>query len=382
MTRLIALLVWVLAWSASAHAASPYRTPLADVCPSPLVVQKDWLAQAEHGGLYQLIGARGRMSSGRYEGPLGDTGVDLIILEGGRGLGLGDAETAYSALYMGNSRARLRPHLAAHDLDNAFIFSARFPAIGVFAPLDASPAVLFWDRANYPNGFRTLDDLRAFAETDKGKIYVSTTRRTFARWLVQKGVAKRAFQEGYRGDGETFVLNNGRWLNQGAATNEVFQFTHGRNWARPIDYVLIADLGYAIYPSMISVAANRLNELSPCLTRLVPLLQQAQVDYVSDPGPINALIERFNQAGHGAPWWKTSRALLDDAAARALASGIVSNGGDRTLGDFDMARVARLLDEVKPMLDIRAKPNVRPSDVVTNRFIDRSIGLPAGSTRR
>ncbi|MBP0573374.1 hypothetical protein J8J27_22000, partial [Mycobacterium tuberculosis] len=106
--RLAALAVTTLATplAATAQTAAPgafaaehYTTRLAGICPSPFVVQKDWLIQSEHGAFYQLIGAGGKMSQGRYEGPLGATGIDLVILEGGPGLGLGDGETPYSALY-------------------------------------------------------------------------------------------------------------------------------------------------------------------------------------------------------------------------------------------------------------------------------------------
>ncbi|MBL8551289.1 MAG: hypothetical protein JNJ73_14990 [Hyphomonadaceae bacterium] len=383
MTRLAALAALFLtllappAWSqpAGQFAQAAYRTPLAGVCPDPFIIQKDWLAQSEHGGLYQLIGARGRMSQGRYDGPLGATGITLTILEGGSGLGLGDGETAYSALYMGNSRARLRPHLVMHDLDNAFIYSRRFPAIGVVSMLDKSPSVLFWDRATYPRGFHSIADLAAFARSGRGKIYVSTIRRTFGRYLVVRGVPRNVFIEGYRGDGENFVINNGAWLNQGVVSNEVYQFSHGRNWARPIDYLLLSDLGYTIYPGMLSVAADRLPALAPCLQRLVPLLQRAQIDYVRNPAEVNDLLFRFNQAGMGAPWWRTSRALLDNAVEVQLANGIVGNGPNATLGDFDMPRVAALLERLRSDLDIRAKPGVRAEDVVTNRFIDPAIGL-------
>lgn len=360
----------------SAYARAAYTTPLQNVCPNPLVIQADWLAQAEHGGLYQLIGAGGVMQRGRYSGPLGATGIDLVILQGGSGIGLGDGETSYSALYMGNSRARVRPHLALHDLDNAIIFSARFPAIGVVALLDQSPIGLFWDRATYPRGFQSLSDLQAFAASGQGKIYVSTTRRTFARHLVARGVAKSAFVEGYRGDGELFVLNNGRWLNQGSATNEVLQFSRGRDWAKPIDHISLSAMGYDIYPSMVSVAANRLSELSPCLTRLVPLMQRAQIDYVRAPGEVNDLIFRFNQAGLAAPFWKTPRTLLDDAARVQVQRGFVGDGPNSTLGDFDMVRVDKIVALLRPQLDIRAKPNVTAGDVVTNRFVDPKIGLP------
>jgi len=374
-----ALGAWVLTGSAQAapgdFARSAYRTPLKGVCPASFVIQKDWLAQSEHGALYQLIGGGGKMARGRYSGPLGSTGIELVILEGGGGIGLGDGETAFSSLYTGNSRAGLRPHLAAHDLDNAFIFSRRFPTVGVVTLLDKSPSVLFWDRKTYPMGFHSIADLKAFAASGRGKIYVSTTRRTFGKYLLSRSVPKSVFVEGYRGDGENFVLNNGRWLNQGAATNEVYQFSHGRKWSRPIDYVLMSDIGYDIYPSILSVAAPRMAEIAPCLKRLVPLLQQAQVDYASKPAEVNDLLFRFNSAGMGAPFWKTSRPLLDDAVKTGLAIGLIGNGANRTLGDFDMRRVNGVLNLLRPSLDIRALPKVRAEDVVTNRFIDPTIGL-------
>ncbi len=363
--------------SPGAFARARYRTPLKEICPNPFIIQKDWLAQAEQGGLYQLIGAGGRMSTGRYQGALGSTGIELLILEGGRGVGMGDAETAYSALYMGNSRAGgVRPHLAAHDLDNAFIFSRRFPAVGVVAMLDRSPSVLFWDRATYPTGFHSVEDLKAFAASGRGKIYISTTRRSFGRYLVSRGVPKDVFIEGFRGDGENFVLNNGHWLNQGTATNEVFKFENGAGWHKPIGFLSIADLGYDIYPSMLAVAASRLPELERCLARIVPLLQQAQVDYILQPAEVNDLLFRFNQAGYGAPWWHTSRELLDSAVRVQREQKIVSNGSNDTLGDFDLDRVAKLLEVIRGTLDVRAKPGVQAADVVTNRFIDPSVRLP------
>lgn len=361
--------------SRGSFAQSAYRTTLAKVCPNPLVVQLDWLPQAEHGGLFQLIGGRGKMSQGRYEGPLGSTGIKLLLLAGGKGIGLGDSETSLSALYMGNSRAGLRPHLALVDQDSALIFSRRFPAIGVVAMLEKSPMGLFWDRATYPRGFRSIADLRAFARSGRGKIYLSTTRRTFGRYLLNNGIARDAFQEGYNGDAETFVLNRGRWLNQGSVTSEGYQFAHGRRWNKPVDFLLLSDMGYPLYPGVVSVATNRMAELAPCLKGLVPLLQRAQIDYVRQPAEVNDTIFRFNEGGFSAPWWHTSQELLDAAVAASLSRGIVANGPNKTLGDFDMARSNVLLSRLRPYLDIRAKPNLRSEDVVTNRFIDPAIGL-------
>lgn len=360
---------------AGSFAASAYRTPLANICPNPLIVQLDWLPQAEHAGLFQLIGGRGKMSQGRYEGPLGSTGINMLILAGGKGIGLGDSETALSALYMGNSRAGLRPHLALVDQDSALIFSSRFPATGVVALLDKSPMGLFWDRATYPKGFKSVADLRAFAKSGRGKIYLSTTRRTFGRYLLNNGIPRDAFQEGYNGDAETFVLNRGKWLNQGSITSEGYQFANGRRWNKPVDFLLLSDMGYPLYPGMVSVATNRLKALTPCLQKLVPLMQRAQVDYARQPAEVNDTIFRFNEGGFSAPWWKTSRELLDAATVAMLEKGIISNGPNRTLGDLNKARSDLLLARLRPSLDIRAKANVKTGDVATNRFIDPKIGL-------
>ncbi|WP_430257523.1 hypothetical protein [Neorhizobium sp. IRS_2294] len=361
--------------TAGEFAKSRYTTPLADVCPSPFIIQKDWLAQAEQGPLYQLIGSGGEMTSGQYTGPLGSTGIDLTILEGGGGLGMGDGETAYSALYMGNSKAGVTPHLGYQELDNAFIFSKRFPVVGVMAPLDIAPTVLLWDKATYPDGFKSIADLKTFAESGKGKIYVSTTKRTFGLYLVEQGIPADVFVEGYRGDGENFVTNNGTWLNQGFVTSEVYKFEHGNNWGKPIGYLNMNDLGYRNYTGMLSVATARMEELAPCLAKLVPLLQQATADYARDPAEANKVIVDFNAAGHAASWWKTAPELMAYAAKTMVDTGIIGNGPNATIGDFDMDRVAEMLKLVKPRFDERADPDVKPDQVVTNRFIDPSIGL-------
>ncbi|MBD8662367.1 hypothetical protein IFT59_03790 [Rhizobium sp. CFBP 8752] len=361
--------------TAGEFAKSRYKTPLADVCPSPFIIQKDWLAQAEQGPLYQLIGSGGEMTSGQYTGPLGSTGIELTILEGGGGLGMGDGETAYSALYMGNSKAGVTPHLGYQELDNAFIFSKRFPVVGVMAPLDIAPTVLLWDKATYPDGFKSIADLKTFAESGKGKIYVSTIKRTFGLYLVEQGVPADVFVEGYRGDGENFVTNNGTWLNQGFVTSEVYKFEHGNNWGKPIGYLNMNDLGYRNYTGMLSVATARMEELAPCLAKLVPLLQQATADYAKDPAEANKVIVDFNAAGHAASWWKTAPELMAYAAKTMVETGIIGNGPNATIGDFDMDRVAEMLKLVKPRFDERADPDVKPDQVVTNRFIDPSIGL-------
>ncbi|OJU36396.1 MAG: hypothetical protein BGN94_04620, partial [Rhizobiales bacterium 68-8] len=357
-----------------AFAKEHYKTPLADVCPNPLIIQKDWLAQAEQGAMYQMIGAGGKMEVGKYSGPLGSTGIDLVILEGGSGMGLGDGETAYSALFNGNSKAGVTPHLGYQDLDNAFIYSRRFPVVGVVTPLDKALQGLIWDKGTYPDGFHSLDDIKKFADSGKGKIYVSNTKRTFGLYLAESGVNPDALVQGYRGDLENFVGNNGTWLNQGFVTSEVYKLSNGANWGKPVDAVAVSDIGYPNYTGMLAVAKPRLDELTPCLEKLVPIVQQAQVDYLTDPAEVNGLIVAFNDGNFSTSFWKTPAGLNDFAVKRLIEIGGVGNGGNDTLGDFDMDRVAKMAAIVKPWLDERADPDVKPEDVVTNRFIDPKIG--------
>jgi hypothetical protein len=58
-----------------------------------------------------------------------------------------------------------------------------------------------------------------------------------------------------------------------------------------------------------------------------------------------------------------------------VETGVIGNGPNATIGDFDMERVAEMLKIVKSRLDERANSDVTPEQIVTNRFIDPSIGL-------
>ena len=58
--------------------------------------------------------------------------------------------------------------------------------------------------------------------------------------------------------------------------------------------------------------------------------------------------------------------------------GIVGNGPDSTLGNFDDARVQQLIGILGPIYTAQNKPiltGLKPSDLVDNQFIDSSIGM-------
>jgi hypothetical protein len=354
---------------------SAYTTDLSKDCPDPFVVQKDWLAEAEHAAFYQLIGPGGEMSENQYTGPLGDTGIDLTIIDGGQGMGEGQG--AIQTLTAGNLKFNITPDMAFVSTDDLAIYSKAYPATGVVTPLDKSPQMLFWDPETYPDGFETVDDLAALEDVDGAKVYVRSITDSFGKYLVEEGVPEDLFLEGYAGDGENFVANNGKWLNQGYSSNELWDFEHGREWEKPVDYVYVSDLGYDFYPSVPSVATERLDELGPCLEKLVPLIQQAEVDYLADPGPVNELLATYNEEGYGAAFWKTPLELNEAAAEVMKRDELVGNGSDQTVGNFDLERVQTTIDNVSDGFDERANPDVTPEDIVTNAFIDETISMPS-----
>jgi hypothetical protein len=349
-------------------------TPAADLsaCPNPIIVQKDWIAEVEHAPVYQLIGPDGEMSENTYEGEIGDTGVTLKVVDGGPGLGEG--QTVITSLFTGNLKTNETPTFAFVSTDDAAIFSEEFPVVGVVAPMVKSPQMLFWDPATYPDGFSSIDDLKEFAETGN-KIYVTSIKESYGKWLVDQGVPEDAFIEGYAGDAENFVTNGGKWINQGYASNEVWDFENGREWAKPVDFVLVNDLGYDFYPSVLSVPKEKVEELAPCLAAFVPLVQQATADYVADPSMVNQLLADYNDAGYGASYWKTPLELNDAGSKVMIDEGLIANEGD-SLGGFDFDRIQGTIDTIKGGFDDRANPDVTPEDIATNEFIDTSIALP------
>ena len=76
---------------ASTTPTSGEAVDLAGVCPEVVSIQKDWMPEAEHGFLYQMVGEGYEIDAGKayVTGPLidaggNDTGVDIEIRSGGQ----------------------------------------------------------------------------------------------------------------------------------------------------------------------------------------------------------------------------------------------------------------------------------------------------------
>jgi hypothetical protein len=372
---LIALLVGLAGCSAGVEdVAAPQPTgsagsgaaSLAGVCPATVAVQSNWWPQAEDGALFHLLGgdltvdrARKRVSGALVADGV-DTGVRLEIRSGGPANGF---VPAASTLF--TDRTVL---LGTADTDQVAQFAGRQPVKAVVAPMERSPVVLMYDPAQH--SFSSIADI---GRTDTRVLYFQGA--TYMEYLVGNGLLKRSqVDAGYAGTPDRWVASRGSIVQQGFLTNEPFAYQKElAAWNKRVAWLLVADAGYPVYPETLTIRADREAELAPCLRRLVPLIQRSAVGYLDDPVATNALIVRLATDFDAYPY---SAARAAYAVSVMRDNGIVGNGPNGTVGDFDLARVTKLLDIVRPVFARARQPlpaGLAAGDVVTNAYVDPAV---------
>lgn len=341
--------------------------PLAGICPGTVVIQTDWYATPERAAAFQLVGPDGTVdvNKGSYVGPLGDTGINVEVRLGGPFLG---GQPVPAQMYQDTSIT-----LGFVPTDDAVRAQEEFPVTGVFASLDVNPQIIMWDPATYQvESWKDVPGTNAPVVYSEGKIFMD--------YLVANGyVSKDQADASFDGTPSRFVAERGRVMQQGYVSNEPYRWAHDvEGWRKPTDHLLIHESGYEIYPHAWSVRTGELDALRPCLTKLVPMLQQAQIDYIADPEPVNAALLRIAETIPDGP--PMTAAGNTDSVKVQVAEQIVGNGPDNTLGNFDTARVDRVIEALTPILRNRGDSiadGMKAADLVTNEFIDPSIALPA-----
>lgn len=343
---------------------------LAGVCPATVIVQSNWWAQAEDGAVYHLLGGdlqvdkQHKRVTGSLVADGVDTGVKLQIRSGGPANGF---VPAASVLYTDPSVL-----LATADTDQAMQLAATRPVKAVVAPMERSPVVLMFDPAQH--SFRTISDI---GKTNTRVLYFQGA--TYMEYLIGSGQLKRSQTDpGYGGTPDRWVAARGSIVQQGFLTNEPFAYENELPaWNKKVAWLLVADAGYPVYPETLTIRPDHEQANAACLKRLIPMIQRSAVGYLADPGATNALIVRLTKDYDAYPYSERRAAY----AARVMRdNGIVGNGPDETLGNFDRARVTRLLDIVRPVFARERAPlpaGLTVDDVVTNAYIDPRVG--AGS---
>ncbi|MDQ1679229.1 MAG: hypothetical protein QOI42_88 [Frankiaceae bacterium] len=355
--------------SASSSAGGALDTSLKGICPDTVAVQMDWEPEAEHAGVYELVGPGYTVDTARKRvtGPLTvggtDTGVKIEVRAGGAAIGFAPVT---AQMYVDKTIT-----LGSVSTDAAVATSAKQPVTAVVSPLNLSPQMLMWDPASHPTwtGIKDMKASGVKVVVNKGANYIAL--------LEGKGLVDASqIDTGYTGSPNRFV-SDPKIVQQGFATAEPYIYQHEvKTWGKPVKYELLADVGYTIYPEALSVRTADLATMAPCLKKLVPILQQAQLDYIKDPSAANKLI--VDVVGKYNDGWVYSAGVADFAASSMKSIGIVKDDTSGVFGGMDMTRVQSVIDTFAPGLKsggAAVKDGLKAADIATSEFLDPSIKM-------
>lgn len=340
---------------------------LSGVCPDTVVFQADWEPEAEHGGVYQLLGedydidADAKLVTGPLMAAGEDTGVAVEIRIGGSTVGF---QSAQSLLYQDRDIL-----LGYGRVGDQLVAQQDTPVTAVLASMEKSPYAIYWDSETYPD-VKSMADLKDTGAT----IHVGSLPETWIDYLVAEGVLDESKLD--RSDAPkpaTFVAAQGKAAEVGFITAEPFMYeVEIPEWGRPVTGDMVADNGYPEYFQAISVRSDDVEAQADCLEALVPIMQQAHVDYAAEPEATNELIVELVETYDTG--WVYSPEAAEYAHAKGLELGIVANGADDTLGSFDTTRVQTLMEIVEEHAGADLD-GISAEDMVTNEFLDPTIAL-------
>jgi len=343
-------------------AAPTTAASLTDVCPATIVVQTDWFPESEHGGLYQLMGddAVASKDTGAAVGSLvvngQPTGVNLEIRAGGPFL----ESPVVTEMYQDNAIT-----FGYVGTDVAITRYTDAPTLAVFNALNINPQVLLWDATKHPEA-KTIADAAQTIKT----FYVYGDPAWMRYFEAQGLIQTDQVDSNYKGN---LLLSTEDAAHQGFATSEPYKYANLESGAITTGYQLIHDAGWNSYAQNLAIRKDRLEELRPCLEKIVPIFQQAQLDYIADPTRANAII--LTTVATYDSWWTQSEGDVANGAASQKEMGIVGNGETPTFGDIEEARVNDFIAKATPILREQGLEiaDIAAGDITDNTFLDTSI---------
>ena len=300
------------------------------------------------------------MSGGR------STGIKVKINSGGPAIGYSSVR---QQMYKDKSI-----YLGYVSTDEAIQDSVKLPTTAVFAETNISPQMIMWDPKTYP----AVTDVKGLtaALTKSGGVIRYFNGAAYMSYMQGAGIVTKGVLDGsYDGTPAKFVAAKGKDAQQGFATAEpyIYQNQVGA-WKKPVKFQLVYDTGYPIYPEAVSVRTADLTKDSACLKKLVPVLQQADVDYIKDPSKTNDLITQLVTAYNNG--WVYDDSVAEYAVAEMKKLKLVGNGPSGYVGEMEAARVQKVMTIDTPIFTATGaapKAGLKPSDLFTNRFLSTTI---------
>ena len=359
--------------AAPAAAGAPASGPLdlkAAGCPETVVMQQDWQPEAEHGAMYSLVGPGYTVDTNTKSvtGPLVaqgvDTGVKVEVRAGGPNTGF----KPIPALMYADDKITF----GAVNTDDAIVqASKQLPTVAVTSQMTVSPQILMWDPASYP-GMTTIKQVAATGAT------IVTSGEVLPTLLESQGIMKKSqSDQSYDGSPSRFV-SDPKIVQQGFATAEPFIYQNEiEQWKKPIASEVFANYGYSIYPEPLAVRADKVAQLTPCLTKLVPIMQRAQIDFLRNPAATNDLIVKLvDQYETG---WTYTAGDADFSVKTQVEGKFVTNDpASGVFGKFDPKRMTDTVARFVPLLQSAGTLTGAPpaaDSLYTNQFIDDSIKM-------
>ena len=340
-------------------------------CPATVSIQTDWNPEAEHGNLYQLIGP-GYTVDAKKLSVTGDlmaggktTGVKVEVRAGGPAIGYSQVT---AQLYKDPSIL-----LGFVSTDEAVSHSGdEFPTTAVVAPFNINPQMIMWDPATYPE-VKTIADLKA--KNVKVRYFGGAA---YMDYLIASGILNKKQTDGtYDGAPASFVAAAGKDAQQGFGTAEPYFYEKVlSDWMKPVAYQYVNDAGWTAYAQSLGATPANITKYDSCLKALVPVIQQAAVDYVAAPDTANAIVlDAVKKYNNG---WAYDAGQATAAVEKMLADKLIANSPDGTLGSFDMDRVTKFIATAIPVYTAtggKVKAGLVADDIVTNKYIDPAIKL-------
>ena len=250
--------------------------------------------------------------------------------------------------------------------------SVKQATIAVVAPFNINPQIIMWDPNTYPD-VKTIGDLKATGAKVRyfdGAAYMD--------YFTATGILDKKQVDGtYDGSPASFIAAGGKDTQQGFGTAEPYFYKNVlKDWMKDVGYQYIHDAGWTAYAQSLGGTPANITKYDTCLTALVPVIQQAAVDYVAAPDTANAVIlDAVNQYNNG---WVYDAGQAKAAVAKMQEDKLVANSPDGTLGSFDMDRVTAFIATATPVFTstgAKVKDGLVADDIVTNKYINPAIKL-------
>jgi hypothetical protein len=341
-------------------------------CPPQIQIQTDDLPRVEWGFLYGLLD--------QDELRVGPDSVTAPLLIDGRDSGsklriyVGDPDDGVAAnvdLYDDE-----RVLLGAVDTDVAIRDAVRYPTVGVFAPLLRDPRIAYWDSRVYP-GVPTVQAMGRQATPDGSALvpFATTPGDPFADYALGNEIlTAEQIVTDPAPTVEGWIAANGIPLQVGDLLTDPYAFDQLADAPGAFVFQQLDQAGYQRDHGVLSARPQALVRYADCLAVLIPVLQQALADYLDDPEQTTALLvelaPEFGDDSYDAERAAAAFEILDEGR-------IAGNGADGAIGDINLGRVRDLFEEAVPAwrrADVPIPAHVEPDDIVTNRFIDTTIG--------